>query len=415
MAKPSVKTKQTVYHFREPKRIMKKNALPALTSLRFFAAMAIIAFHFSINHVALMPTYLYAIIKHGNMAVNFFFVLSGFVLAYTYLDKPVEPRRFWVARFARIYPVYLLALLLSIPAYLVTIDLTSGSGFVAAITNLFTELTLLQAWLPIHGCGINCPGWSISAEAFFYAIFPFVGVYLARLRTRPLFLVTLGVWVVAIAINTPLWLTYAAISDGETKRMVGDFIGFSPLLNLSAFIVGIATGITFLRQNYTKHEQSPSHWVTVLELGSLAVALVVIAFSGIPHALLRTGIASPFFAAIIYALALDKGAIARLLAHPLLLILGEASYAIYILQVPISYWTRQLIAATPLQAFGSIAYPVLYVPIIIGFSLLSFYWLEKPIRGKIIGLLMNGSPKANVHAERQGLPKPVNGYINAGG
>lgn len=391
---------------------MRKNALPALTSLRFFAAMAIIAFHFSINNAALIPAFLYAIIKHGNMAVNFFFVLSGFVLAYTYLDRPVEPRRFWIARFARIYPVYLLALLLSLPAYLAAIDLTSGRDFVAAITTLFSEVTLLQAWLPLYGCGINCPGWSISAETFFYLLFPFVGVYLARLRTWPLFLVALGVWIVAISINTPLWLTYAAMSDGEIKRMVGDFIGFNPFLNLSAFIVGIATGIAFLRQNYTNRDKPWSPWVTALEIGALAVALVVIAYSGIPHALLRTGIASPLFAAIIYTLALGKGGIARILSHPRLLILGEASYAIYILQVPMSYWTRQLIAVTPLQAFGAIAYPMLYLPIVIGFSIISFYWLEKPIRNKIITLFQHTATKSSMHPDMQGRAQQATSYVN---
>lgn len=382
---------------------MKKNALPALTSLRFFAAMAIIAFHFSINNAAMLPPFLYAIIKHGNMAVNFFFVLSGFVLAYTYLDKTVEPRRFWVARFARIYPVYLLALPLNIPAYLDTINLASGTDFVAALTTLLTEVTLLQAWLPLYGCGINCPGWSISAEAFFYLLFPFVGIYLARLRTRRLFLVAVAVWVVAIAINTPLWLTYTTMNDGDMKRLFGDFIAFNPLLNLSAFLIGLITGIAFLRQSYTNSNNTLSHRVTALEIGVLLLALVMIAYSGIPHALLRTGIASPFFAAIIYVLALGKGGIAQLLSHPLLLILGEASYAIYILQVPLSYWTRQLIAVTPLQAFDTIAYPVLYLPIIIGFSIGSFYWLEKPMRSKILALLSKDAIKITP-LDKQGDP-----------
>lgn len=389
---------------------MKKNALPALTSLRFFAAMAIIAFHFSINNATMIPAFLYAIIKHGNMAVNFFFVLSGFVLAYTYLDKPMEPRRFWLARFARVYPVYLLALLLSLPAYFTTIDLGSGSGFVAAITTLFTELTLVQAWLPLYGCGINCPGWSISAEAFFYLLFPVVGVYLAKLRTWPLLLITLLVWVVAIAVNTPLWLTYAAMSEDATKRLVGDFIAFNPLLNLSAFMVGIATGITFLRQSHTNNN-TLSQRVTALEIGALLLALVVIAYSGIPHALLRTGIASPLFAAIIYALALGKGGIAKLLSHPRLLILGEASYAIYILQVPLSYWTRQLIAATPLQNVSAIAYPALYLPIVIGFSIGSFFWLEKPIRGWIIAFFQQ-EVKHSTPLDKQGVPNQAAGYVN---
>lgn len=393
---------------------MKKNSLPALTSLRFFAAMAIIAFHFSLNNAAIIPSYLYDIIKHGNMAVNFFFVLSGFVLAYTYLDKVIDPRRFWVARFARIYPVYLLALLLSIPAYLTNLDTTTGYPIFRTITSLISELTLLQAWLPINSCGINCPGWSISAEVFFYALFPLIGVYLAKFRMRALFLVVFSVWLTAIAINTPLWLAYSSMSNAAAKTMFGDFIAFSPLLNLSAFIVGVATGIAFLHHKPTTSAKAISYPVTLLEIGSLVLALVMIAYSGIPHALLRTGIASPFFAAIIYSLALGEGAIAKLLSNRILMILGEASYAIYILQVPISYWTRMLIKVTPLQHLGAMAYPVLYLPIIIGFSILSFYLLEKPIRGKIIALFQNDSTATRKQKDTQGLPKQAGWYANLG-
>lgn len=365
---------------------MKKNSLPALTSLRFFAALAIIAFHFSINNAAMIPSFLYNIIKQGNMAVNFFFVLSGFVLAYNYLDKVVEPRRFWVARFARVYPVYLLALLLSLPAYLAAIAATTAFPIRVTLTSMLLELTLLQAWLPLNGCGINCPGWSISAEAFFYLIFPFVGAYFAKLRTRSALFVACSAWLTAIAINTPLWLAYSTMSDAAAKTLMGDVIAFNPLLNVSAFIVGLATGLVFLRRRQTPSATANSYRMTLLEIGALLLALVVIAYSGIPHALLRTGAASPLFALIIYTLALGEGHIAKLLSNRLLLILGEVSYAIYILQVPVGYWTRKLIEVTPLHNFGAIAYPVLYLPIIIGFSILSFYLLEKPIRGKILAL-----------------------------
>jgi peptidoglycan/LPS O-acetylase OafA/YrhL len=368
---------------------MKKNTLPALTSLRFFAAMAIIAFHFSINNAAMIPSFLYSIVKQGNLAVNFFFVLSGFVLAYNYLDKPVDAQRFWIARFARVYPVYLLALLLSVPAYLTTVAATADYPLGLTVTSLFAELTLLQAWFPINQCGgINCPGWSISAEAFFYLTFPFLGVYLAKVATRRALFAASFIWVIAIAINVPLWLIYTEMSDTAAKTVFGNIISFNPLLNLSAFVVGLAAGLAFLRRRPVTATAKP-HQSTLLEIGALLLALIVIAYSGIPSALLRTGIASPLFALIIYTLALGDGYIARLLSYRFLLVLGEASYAIYILQVPLSDWTRKLIAVTPLQHWNTIAYPALYLPIIIGGSVVSFYLLEKPIRKKIIALLQS--------------------------
>jgi peptidoglycan/LPS O-acetylase OafA/YrhL len=116
------------------------------------------------------------------------------------------------------------------------------------------------------------------------------------------------------------------------------------------------------------------------------------------------------FAAIIYVLALNKGGVAKLLAHPRLLILGEASYAIYILQVPLSYWTRQLIAVTPLQDFSAIAYPALYLPIIIGFSIGSFFWLEKPLRSRILAFFQQEA-KGSTRLDKQGLPNQAVGYV----
>src|SRR5437588_2823026 len=94
------------------------NKLHALTGIRFFAAMHVVIFH--ARHVfVFMPLWFRHIINTGDVAVSFFFILSGFVLSYTYLQPGGEfrgtRREFWAARLARIYPVYLLAFLMFFP------------------------------------------------------------------------------------------------------------------------------------------------------------------------------------------------------------------------------------------------------------------------------------------------------------
>src|SRR5271155_1236018 len=88
--------------------------IPALTSLRFFAALWVVLFH--VNAIGLnrggSKVYL-AFALLGYVGVSFFFVLSGFILVYVYAGRQIQKRRFWQARFARVYPAYLFALVVA--------------------------------------------------------------------------------------------------------------------------------------------------------------------------------------------------------------------------------------------------------------------------------------------------------------
>src|SRR5713101_642898 len=92
--------------------------IKALTSLRFFAAVHVILFHMTMNRIGTYPLLVRNFLLASPIGVVFFFVLSGFILTYNYVrkDKPVtDSRSFWRARFARIYPVYVLSLGVGLP------------------------------------------------------------------------------------------------------------------------------------------------------------------------------------------------------------------------------------------------------------------------------------------------------------
>lgn len=140
--------------------------LNSLTSLRFFAAIAVVLHHGSIS---LAPGSVWStIFSAGYVGVSFFFVLSGFVLAWSFdPNLPVGP--FYGRRFARIYPLHIITAAISVP-----VILYCGGSIVpgAALANV----VLLQGWVPTeeYGSSLNGVSWSLSCEAFFYAMFPFV-------------------------------------------------------------------------------------------------------------------------------------------------------------------------------------------------------------------------------------------------
>src|SRR3954471_5489435 len=92
--------------------------LPALTSLRFFAALHVVTFHLYSIRVTDGPAWYRNLSSVGYAGVGLFFVLSGFILVYTYAGRPWTMRTFWLTRVARIYPAYLFSLFVTAPSFL---------------------------------------------------------------------------------------------------------------------------------------------------------------------------------------------------------------------------------------------------------------------------------------------------------
>src|SRR5689334_15357965 len=142
---------------------------PALTGLRFVLALWVILHHVTgpgqmLEAAALsLPHAVYRLIRGGYLAVTTFFVLSGFVLSRSYPLAQWSGRRlllYGAGRLARVYPVYLLSLLLVAP-FIVADSVQSKSGY------LIAHLTLAQGWLGSIPVNWNTPAWSLSCEMFF--------------------------------------------------------------------------------------------------------------------------------------------------------------------------------------------------------------------------------------------------------
>ena len=319
--------------------------LPALTGLRAVAALLVVFFHYKyiVPGLGQAEAVGARVIQAGYVGVSLFFVLSGFILAYTYLGNDGELRGSWsdffFARFARVYPVYLFALVVSLP-FFIDISLIHPVGVMKLKDTIRTAVLtplLLQGWTPKRAWMWNGPGWSLSAEAFFYLLFPAIAPWIAK---RPLKHLNFVALVACIAIVVPplmFAMSRPAGIWGVTSATYGPwvaFLKFSPLVHLPQFVIGIVAGIAFIRGQHRGTRVMP--W---LALASIAAATAILATSHrIPYLLLQGGVLAPVFALMIYALACGGGITGRILSTRPAVRMGEASYALYLLHMPVSYY-----------------------------------------------------------------------------
>jgi peptidoglycan/LPS O-acetylase OafA/YrhL len=370
--------------------IDRKPHLGALDGLRFFAAINIVVYHFGLTHLSRMPDWLITIASHGRESVSLFFVLSGFVLAFAYLGNSnapeIDAKSFWIARLARTYPVYLFATLLA--AIITIYQLAQTSSIDVVLDHTVRVATLMlpmfQAWVP-WAENWNFPAWALSVEVFFYLIFPFAGVLIARLKRRELVLCLIALYLISLsAPSAQIWMGsvfgqggLGFIPQGEVWRLDAN-----PVLNLPTFLIGICLGRLFLEQKESDKgvtEALPFGWILSL-VGAITTIAVLAGFTfGLPANALYV----PAFGLLVYGLAFSHGPLAWVLSLPGLLILGEASYAIYILQYPIWQWVQILQQSMhiPYPATGSAF--VIYTIILVAFSIGTLYCIEKPTRNLI--------------------------------
>ncbi len=355
-----------------------KRELHALTGLRFLAAFSVVIYHFCEPLFANWPKPCVNLASSGYVAVSLFFLLSGFVLSYSYLGREGKMRGsrrgFWVARLARIYPAYLVGFVLAAPTNLLwTMKVNAAkAAAVKLVVGGSLVLAMLQAWTPWTAWYWNFPGWSISVEAFFYLSFPFLASRLSKLKQTSCFGVMGAAYLLSIAPPIALYYFKHITGPPQLDQHLQMAFEFTPLFRLPEFIIGMLLGRLYV----LGYRLKPAH-SRILSYGSAAAVMLVLSFSSsIPHPILSTGL-TPLFALLIFSLASGEGYLAKFLSLPLLILLGEASYGIYILQIPVSYVLHTLPPIYEWKMFG------LYSFTLIALSLFSLKYVEAPLRGRI--------------------------------
>jgi len=337
-----------------------------ITFTRFIAAISIVIFHYGRNVFPFKIESISFLFNQANIGVSYFFILSGFVMIIAYGQKvKINTIDYLKNRFARIYPVYFLAIILLLIFFTIT---SSKIDFYGLILNIF----LIQSWIPGQALSFNYPGWSLAVEFLFYLAFPFLFNYVySKFDFKRIVIPILFIWVVSqiclhIASTTSFYKGFPSKSH--------DLIYYFPIMHLNEFLMGNLAGLFFINKLRTK--KINIDWLIVLLLLILFALLRFNTFINFHNGFLMI-----IFIPLIISFSLNNGILSRFSNHKFCVFLGEISYGIYILQVPIFLWVRAVFSHFGIHSNFILFY--LSLIILIMTSAVSYFFIETPLRKKI--------------------------------
>jgi peptidoglycan/LPS O-acetylase OafA/YrhL len=292
--------------------------LDSLTGLRWFAAAFVVLYHLVYYGVADYGR-VNRLAWTGYLGVEFFFVLSGFVLVWAFQPGD-SARSFYRRRFARVVPLHLLFLL---PG---AVLLGMGLIDVSARSVLMT-VPLLEAWWPgrVGEHSLNPPDWTLSCEVFFYALFPWMAARLASRSDVHVAAVAIGA---VVAMAAALLLLKAALPFEPAYQISYHY----PPYRIGEFVVGMALGLLVRRGAL----RVPNLGVAIgLTLLTLVVLCLTPRFATVERGAVQL-ITLPVWALLVASAAqADVRGRASVLRHPALVKLGVWSFALYLAHVPL--------------------------------------------------------------------------------
>jgi len=365
-----------------------------LTGLRCFAAVNIVLFHFSnpqwfnfnfyipapfTARTVHVPLLLAPVVNAGFISVSYFILLSGFVLGYNYnvraRNGELDRVRFWEARFTRIYPIYFLSLLLSLGQLQSEYQSHTHAMFWTGIT---LAPLLLQGWIPAVATILNTPAWTMSAEAFYYIIFPWLARWKRPERIAPQLVKMAGIWVLGLV---PGALYMAFNPDGIARPDRFSYgpwlwaLKYTPYSHVFSFVFGV------MLANLDQMIDRESHlrfWLGIIGFGGIYGLLSLGPL--VPYAIIHDGLLMPLFACIILGLAGENPLAHALGVRPLVFV-GEASYCLYLLHF--NFWNlihdSHVLERLHLKQFD----PWISYVLLIAMAIFALHFIEKPAQRRL--------------------------------
>lgn len=347
-----------------------------LTFTRSVAAFFIVYYHFGGNLFAVENSFFKILQRNLNLGVDYFYVLSGFVMMLAYGHKSkISTKEYYVNRVARIYPLHLFTLFLSI---LVTVLISinylshlkfSGEGFLL-------HFFLLQSWNPYQSLSYNVPAWSVSVEMFFYFCFPFVFNHILKKFGKAFtYALFISFWIFCQSLMNQYYFSDHYGGDNTLDRY---FLFFNPAFHISTFFIGILFGHIFIENKDRLNRNNDILIFLIFAASAISVVLMDEKF------FLHNGLLAVPFGLLIMAVAGNTGKLTNLFNHKTMVHLGDISFAMYLLQNPVFHLSGKILKvaniSNPFVIFFS------GVVVLLAASHFTYQFIEIPLRDKIRNL-----------------------------
>jgi peptidoglycan/LPS O-acetylase OafA/YrhL len=343
--------------------------IPQITFTRFLAAVSIVFLHYGLFSWPMNTPYLSTFGGDLISAMSYFFILSGFIMVVSsaknsqFPDK-INSLNYWKRRAARILPVYWLAMIIFFAVnfrYDPTIPLDWQ------IQSYYNSIFLLQSWKYRMALDVNYPAWSLSVEALFYFIFPWLYANLKQLKNKQHIVLSVIAW----SLNYYIYISLKA------ENVPANFLHYFPLLHVATFLTGMSAGFLLVNNYQFLKEKAKIYIYSITAFATVFV--IYTAFNNFDfYNDQHNGLMSPYYLLVIFSLALTSGKIADILGSKIPVFFGDISYSVYILQFPVYQ-----IAQKYLPWFKDQKPEVMFLPylmLLIVVSSVVYLFFEKPIR-----------------------------------
>ncbi|MCC8996342.1 MAG: acyltransferase [Nitrosomonas sp.] len=357
--------------------ISNKKEIRSHTSLRGWAALMVVFVHFrSFLHSSIDPDEFTFFLYKGYLWVDFFFILSGFVMAYVYdIEHPkrysmYDAMHYLIARIARIYPLHLITLVATVLFFILLALINWSLGEEACCVlddslrtaeSLVANLVLIHAWGMFDWVTWNFPSWSLSAEFFCYLIF-------ATLLTidsdkRKLVLVAL------LCMGALFYCLCIAASND-----VNENFRLSIVRAASAFTIGM---ILFIGRKAIS--TLSDRCLTFIQITACITLFLVL------HVGLADVLAIGLMALIVLTTWEDRGFLCQCLHARYIHTLGLLSFSIYMWHYLIKFIAKQdweNLTGIPVQSSvtGSLLFVACMIGLVMPIAICSYRYLEIPTR-----------------------------------
>lgn len=334
---------------------------------RFVGAVSIVVYHFGTAIYPFSDPFLNKIFSSGNLAVSYFFTLSGYVATLSHYRRTPESTFGWgeymIRKVVRIYPIYLLTLIV------VLLFQILSHPELADFNEIALNLFLLQAWVPECALSLNSPSWALSVLVFFGAIFPFVLKCLENLSNARLLIVISMVWCLSLITHILLLKTI----DMDYPSDSHNFIFYNPLMHFNAFLFGIGARMLFVRWRVVMGRVQP------LLVSTAALCIIIIVMMGCFPQILKyshNGLLAPVFVLLLIGLSADASAVSKVLSKKPFVVFGGVSYCIYMLQSPVHMFVYDVFKRGGfLNGFDSLRF-LIFWSCLIALGFISYYKVE---------------------------------------